>query len=424
MLARGAAALCLSLVLAGAEPAGATFPGLNGLVAFDVRTGDGPYAYNIYAANPDGTGLRALTSTPDRNAEPTWSPDGTKLAFASNRDGNFEIYVINADGTGLRRLTNDPGSDYQPAWSPDGTRIAFAGTGGIKVMSANGTDRASIAFGGDPAWSPDGRRIAFVGSGSQGAQEIFVVGSSGGAAVNVTNSAPASEESPDWSPDGQKIVFARRADLFSGDSDIWVMNADGSQQSRLTSWITTDCVGPFCANRTTGELRPAWSPDGTRLAFVGPSTQFGYALYMMAADGSGVTPVGVGAADNPSWQRIRPTIDLAVTQRVAPRVGRVGKPLTLTATVRNGSADSASGVVLSVTPPNGARVVRVRNAGATCTRSTPVTCRWAELRGSATVVVTVRATRATRGFSVATVRAANPDPRAGNNKSRVRVVVR
>jgi Tol biopolymer transport system component len=73
-----------------------------------------------------------------------WSPDGTRIAFASTRDGNYEIYVMNADGSAPRRLTNDPQSDYAPTWSPDGQRIAWRtnrdGNGEIYSMRADGTD--------------------------------------------------------------------------------------------------------------------------------------------------------------------------------------------------------------------------------------------------------------------------------------------
>jgi Tol biopolymer transport system component len=73
-----------------------------------------------------GTGVRNLTeASASGEFDPAWSPDGTKIAFASDRDGNPEIYVMNADGSDATRLTNDPGHDWNPAWAPDGSRIAF-----------------------------------------------------------------------------------------------------------------------------------------------------------------------------------------------------------------------------------------------------------------------------------------------------------
>jgi len=76
--------------------------------------------------NPDGTDQTRLTfNTANDDTNPVWSPDGSKIAFASNRDGNFEIYVMNADGTEQTRLTTDPGWKTNPAWSPDGKKLPF-----------------------------------------------------------------------------------------------------------------------------------------------------------------------------------------------------------------------------------------------------------------------------------------------------------
>ncbi len=75
--------------------------------------------------NADGSGVARLTNDPALDAEPAWSPDGTRISFRSNRDGIAQIYVLNVDGSGLTRLTNDYGDDLQPTWSPDGSSIAF-----------------------------------------------------------------------------------------------------------------------------------------------------------------------------------------------------------------------------------------------------------------------------------------------------------
>jgi Tol biopolymer transport system component len=114
--------------------------------------------------NADGTGVTRLTNDPLRDAEPAWSPDGTKIAFTSNRDGNHEIYVLNADGTGVTRLTNDPLRDAEPAWSPDGTKIAFSRSGylgpeilveQIYVMNADGSGAKGLTTNGwGPSWRP------------------------------------------------------------------------------------------------------------------------------------------------------------------------------------------------------------------------------------------------------------------------------
>jgi Tol biopolymer transport system component len=102
--------------------------------------------------NADGSGLRRLTRNPAVDADPTWSPDGRRIAFESKRGGNFDIYVMNADGSGQRRLTQSGGD---PAWSPDGRRIAFVGDSGIYVMHADGSGLRSLTpNAGDafPGW--------------------------------------------------------------------------------------------------------------------------------------------------------------------------------------------------------------------------------------------------------------------------------
>jgi dipeptidyl aminopeptidase/acylaminoacyl peptidase len=116
--------LAIALTLVAAACSGGTSgskPGsspiaVRGQIAFVSKPGG---QADIFVTNADGTGRRRLTNNPAKDIGPTWSPDGTKIAFISDRDraGDFEIYVMNADGTGVRRLTNDPAADLGPAWS-------------------------------------------------------------------------------------------------------------------------------------------------------------------------------------------------------------------------------------------------------------------------------------------------------------------
>jgi len=127
----------------------ASFPGLNGKIAF-FSNRDGDF-YEIYVMNADGINPIRLTNSPGVDEVPEWSPDGTKIAFDSERNGNFEVYVMNADGTGQTRLTNNSASDIFAAWSPDGTEIAFCSDrdGGlceIYKMNADGTWNDSVDF--------------------------------------------------------------------------------------------------------------------------------------------------------------------------------------------------------------------------------------------------------------------------------------
>ena len=217
------------------------------------RDGD----HEIYVMNADGSGSTQLTNSPGDDWTPAWSPDGSRIAFSSNRDGDLDIYVMNADGSGSTQLTNNPGDDWTPRWSPDGSRIAFSsnrdGDLDIFVMNADGSGSTQLTNNpGDdlsPAWSPDGSRIAF-SSNRDGDLDIFVMNADGSRSIRLTSN-PGDDLSPAWSPDGSRIALDSYRD---GDWKIYVMNADGSRSIRLTS-------------NPGDDLSPAWSPDGSRIAF-------------------------------------------------------------------------------------------------------------------------------------------------------------
>jgi Tol biopolymer transport system component len=135
-----------------------------GRIAFTHATSFAPpnFESEVYAINVDGSGERRLTDSPGLDAFPAWSPDGERIAFASERAGNWEIHVIDSDGAEQRRLTNTPEEDESgPAWSPDGEKIAFAtdvigGHPTIHTMNADGSGRERLAEDGNfPGWSPD-----------------------------------------------------------------------------------------------------------------------------------------------------------------------------------------------------------------------------------------------------------------------------
>ena len=197
---------------------------------------------HIFLANSDGSQLTQLTTTPRRDVSPAWSPDGTRIVFASDRTGNMEVFVMNADGSEQTRLTThaDNGS-FAPAWSPDGKRIAFISNRddavGIFVMNADGSNQTRLTDNKalsdlEPdltlRWSPDGQRIVFV-STSSGAK-IYSINVDGSDLKPLVKESPAS--APTFSPDGKRIAFAATRD---GNPDIYVMNADGSAITRLTN---------------------------------------------------------------------------------------------------------------------------------------------------------------------------------------------
>jgi Tol biopolymer transport system component len=236
------------------------FPGANGKIVFDddrdFHIGD------IYVVDAGGTRPRNLTNSPDqREAYPTWSPEGRRIAFVSCSKGSrsTDIFIMNPVATTLTQITKtDDDWEWQPAWSPDGQRIAFArgnpldrSRNGIWVMNADGSDPVQLTHGPDdgrPKWSPDGRRIAF-GGGSQ--IDIYVMNADGSDVVNITND-PGYDYLGSWAPDGSKIIFSssRRGE----DYELYVMNPDGSGLEKVT-------------DNDVEDFAPAWSPDQTRVAF-------------------------------------------------------------------------------------------------------------------------------------------------------------
>jgi Tol biopolymer transport system component len=254
--------------------------------------------YEIYVMNADGSGITRLTNNPAHDLRPAWSPDGTRIAFDSDRDGNYEIYAMNADGSNLVNLTNNPEHDDSPAWSPDGTRIAFdsnrAAISQIYLMNADGsnivrrTNNSVYVSDDSPAWSPDGTRIAFQITTDINSR-IYVMNSDGNNVYPLTDNL-ANNAEPIWSPDGTHIAFVSDRDgVFGKKYQIYLMNADASNQTDLTR-ISAD-------NR-----HPAWSPDGARIAF-SSNRDGNYEIYVMNADGS--NPINVTnnpASDgSPAW---------------------------------------------------------------------------------------------------------------------------
>jgi Tol biopolymer transport system component len=222
-------------------------------------------SYTIWGMNADGSRQQRLThDTGDASSpsglfyevDPAWSPDGRRIAFSSKRSGRSEIYAVRADGTGTRRLTSGPGEQTEPTWSPDGRRIAFAAgpVEHIEVMRTDGT-RAHRVTGDngeiEPAWSPAGGWIAYVRKSSVlPIREIWVVHPDGTGKRQLT-SLGASASRPAWSPDGRRIAFA---DDDRGTFGIYTIGIDGKGLRRVTS-------SPADA------FEPVWSPDGKLLAF-------------------------------------------------------------------------------------------------------------------------------------------------------------
>ena len=204
---------------------------------------------DIYVMNANGTGTPIRLTNGNgtsANTSPTWSSDGSKIAFVSNRDGNSEIYMMNADGSGPVRLTDNAGVDNQPAWSPISSQIAFVsnrdGKTGIYLVSADGVETpGALTVGQYPSWSRDGSKIVFMAPNTY-YNDIYVMNADG-TGKTVLAHHDYEDRHPAWSPDGSKIVFSSNRVNFNN-YEIYVMNADGADVTPLTNAPENDEV-PF-----------------------------------------------------------------------------------------------------------------------------------------------------------------------------------
>jgi TolB protein len=275
--------------------------GGTGRIALACAPDPAQHKADICVSNLDGSALRRLTSGPGPNVSPAWSPDGKRLVYRAAGADIFEasdIWIMNADGSGKNNLTKDKQSNWGATWTPDGKHILFnsARAGGIPhvyLMNPDGSGLRRLCPHSNlweeyPGWSPDGTKIAFMSNVGTSAWVIYVMNADCSGLKRLTN-GPGEDSGPRWSPDGKKIAFTSDR---TGHAEVYLMNVDGSQQTRLTT-----------SPKDTSFGGPDWSPDGTKLLFL-HSLANGGEIWIMNANGSAQTKLmdAYGFGDSPVWQ--------------------------------------------------------------------------------------------------------------------------
>jgi hypothetical protein len=240
----------------------------------------------------DGGQFGAVGNTPIVGSDPSFSPDGTQIVLAHFAN----IWVVNSDGTDLHQLTT-AGSDFTPAWSPDGTKIAFisqrTGIWQIYTMNTDGTNQTNITNSstndGLPAYSPDGAKISFSRGGAPNSLgKLWTMNADGTGQVQITT-GPGTDEWPSYSPDGTMIAFSTNRD---GNYEIYKIPAVGGTATRLT--VNTDA-----------DRNPSWAPDNSAIAYESTPNTAGALTTIQAVPPGGGTPsrISPGVGKSPAYSR-------------------------------------------------------------------------------------------------------------------------
>jgi RTX calcium-binding nonapeptide repeat (4 copies)/WD40-like Beta Propeller Repeat len=392
-------------------------------VAFAANHGSiGTAPSHIAVVNADGSDLRALT--PDLSvSDPVWSGDGTQIAFLNSSPVSGDVWTVPASGGTPRRLTTDGGDKAGLSWSPDGSTILYLGdasgtasidaldpvTGAVRILAGTG-------FNNGPAgvWSPDGSRIAYTDTEGR----LAVMSADG------TDSSPLDAQTlvsaPSWSPDGSTIAYAVRRVLPGPvgrdgppfDYDVWTVDVATGRSRRLTGAFDAATLSP-------PSVSPSWWPDGARLFFQssrGPRTP----PWEMNADGTCEQPVAsmadFAAPHSPLWQpgavfTIGPIECADLRVRVVSRSAQIalGASASASVVIENDGNLAATGVHVRLTSTNGGKLALSSCSASDCALGT------IEPGGTRSLVATFGGQHKPMSINaLITASSAEPDPTAAD----------
>ncbi len=302
---------CAAALLAVSREAEATFPGKNGRIAYSAfgeRMGE-----VIYTIDPGGGGKTKLT----RGYQPSYSPDGKRIAYTMFDGNDTEIYTINVGGEDKTQLTHNNKDENFPSYSPNGKRISYTRTtyrritptvsadpiDEIFTVKVGGGGKTKVTNGFGPSYSPDGKRIVYWDYDKTssiphfGDTEIYTIKVGGEDKTQLTHNNK-DEFTPDYSPDGKRIVYAGLAGLERNDaeSDIYTIKAGGGGKTQVTN------------NENVDDLHPTYSPDGKKIAYTriisrdaGPPISDIYTIKVGGGGKFAVTHTNTLFEIGPSW---------------------------------------------------------------------------------------------------------------------------
>jgi Tol biopolymer transport system component len=288
-------------------------------ILYTALTKYSPLEYQLFTMNSDGTDEKQLTFFNNNDflytSEASWSPDGTKIVFVSNKDGRYlaqELYIMNSDGTGVTRLTNNTRRENLPSFSPDGKFILFNAdlklpkqeTHQLFLMNADGTGErqltsftngTSVQHTSSGRWSPDGKKIVFMSKKDiEYDFQIYTMNIDGTGVTRLTSS-PRLLHLPSYSPDGKKILFVADSRVNPSHRQLYTINSDGTEEKQITFFSSSSQINTTSAH---------WSPDGNKIVFPTDKDGAGVLLYTINADGTGMTKLNTKSTEiqTPVWR--------------------------------------------------------------------------------------------------------------------------